>query len=193
MAIQICYRNTSKQATDIYQVSNPSFFWRANGLIFRELPIPQAGCGANSAKWSLATLGIPSEFVPVLKSSLFRALAAFMCEGPLEGQVHVMMGLGLFVAWSILKQADLVSDGSLRFVSGLQAHHRILPLSQSGAIYICTMLVYPLVLMHSRTHTVRTHMYVCTLSPAITADESIEVLRSRRSYMKHRNTTCFRG
>ncbi|KAI2785530.1 hypothetical protein F4815DRAFT_453010 [Daldinia loculata] len=55
-----------------------------------------------------------------------------------------------------------MSDGSLRFVSGLQAHHRLLPPNQSGAIYICTMLVYPLVLMHSRTHTVRTCMYVCT-------------------------------
>ncbi|KAI1804336.1 hypothetical protein F4811DRAFT_553002 [Daldinia bambusicola] len=63
------------------------------------------------------------------------------------------MGPGLFVASSTLKQADLMSAGSLRFVSGLQAHHRILPPSQSGAIYIFTMLVYPLVLMHSRTHT----------------------------------------
>ncbi|KAI1653199.1 hypothetical protein F4813DRAFT_375371 [Daldinia decipiens] len=86
-----------------------------------------------------------------------------------------------------------MSDGSLRFVSGLQAHHRLLPPNQSGAIYICTMLVYPLVLMHSRTHTVCTCMYICTymytLSPATTADESIELLRSRPSYMKHGNAT----
>ncbi|KAI1477836.1 hypothetical protein F4774DRAFT_387888 [Daldinia eschscholtzii] len=71
--------------------------------------------------------------------------------------------MGSFVASTTLNQADLVSDGSLRFVSGLQAHHRILPPNQSGAICICTMLACSLVLMHSRTRTVRTYIYYVSM------------------------------
>ncbi|KAI8961021.1 hypothetical protein F5Y11DRAFT_327791 [Daldinia sp. FL1419] len=68
-------------------------------ILSKRLSIPQAGYGANSAKWSLAGLVSPFESALVLRQASLRAPAALSVKGPwrgwkgTEGQVQVNNGL----------------------------------------------------------------------------------------------------
>ncbi|KAI1143677.1 hypothetical protein F5Y05DRAFT_362095 [Hypoxylon sp. FL0543] len=82
-----------------------------------------------------------------------------------EGQVsYTIMGMGPRsfdndVGSPSTSQAG-ESDGSVRSVSGLQAHHRLLPRPVRRRLYLHPSPICPIVRLYSRTHTVRTYMCI---------------------------------